>query len=174
MKQQPFASVEAAYHRLDRVRSARQSAVWDLDPANLEKPSPAARWFDKSPAPFPAYPAPGAAAVDILSFTVPPGWHGRIAKLAVVHVGGNFIDGSGNVIWRVKVNGAGVQGMENLQSEVGTYAQPADIYLPIFEGDLVEVTVEIPAAQPAINGTTAARLVGWFYPATTRTGKAER
>lgn len=156
--------IQAAYHRMARALDALAGVGPDIDPRDLTNPSPAARWFDQTPSPFPAYPAPGAAAIDVVTLTVPRGFNGRIKQIAIVHVGGGFIDGSGNVIWRVKVNGAAVQGMQNLQSQLGTYAQPAETYIAVHENDLVEVTAEVPAGQPAMAGTPAARLVGWFFP----------
>jgi hypothetical protein len=124
------------------------------------------RPFIVTPNPFVAYPAPGAGEVVVISYTVPAGLLAVINKLAVVHVGGNPPDGTGNVVWRVKQNGAGVKGMNALTSQVGTYAQPNDFVITAVENDIVEVTVEVPLGQPIMPpGTrTAARFHGWTYP----------
>ena len=120
-----------------------------------------------TPNPFVAYPAPGAPAVDVISYLVPAGLFFVVNYLAIIHEGGGFVDGSGNIIWRVKINGAGIKGLNNLTSQVGSWAQPVAMQLSAKENDLIEVTVEVPAAamQPPVPGmTTAARLHGYQYP----------
>jgi hypothetical protein len=122
--------------------------------------------FIVTPNPFVNYPAPGAGPVTVISYTVPPGLLAVIYALSIVHVGGNPPDGTGNVIWRLLVNGAGVNGLNNLTSQVGTYAAPNLFTIAIIENDVIKVTVEVPAGQPAMppGTTTAARFHGWTYP----------
>ncbi len=157
-----------AYNWLDALRQARKSQRAARPAQFLDRPQSNAQWFDKSPAPYPAYPAPGAAAIDVLALTIPAGLNAIIRQLAIVHVGGNFVDGSGNIVWRVKVNRAGLRGYSDIQGQVGQMNMPVETYIPLVEGDVIEVTAEVPAAQPAMPAgtTTAARLVGWYYPAT--------
>lgn len=116
--------------------------------------------------PFVGYPAPGAGAVTVIQYIVPKGLMAVINKLAVVHFGGNPPDGTGNVIWRVLINEAGIEGLGNLNSQVGTYAMPNDFVFMAIENDIVKVTVEVPLAQPAMPAgtSTAARFHGWTYP----------
>ena len=143
------------------------------------------RPFIVTPNPFPAYPLPGAMPVVVITYKVQQGLLAVITKLAVVHVGGNPPDGTGQVIWRVLQNGAGIRGLNNLTSEVGTYAQPNDGFSIVgVENDVFQVTVELPAtlngapnAPMPIGATTAARFQGWTYPlseATIRTARQQR
>jgi hypothetical protein len=122
--------------------------------------------FIITPTPFVNYPAPGAGPSPVISYTVPPGLLAVIYALSIVHVGGNPPDGTGNVIWRVLINGAGVNGLNNLSSQVGTYAAPNLFTIAVIENDTIKVTVEVPTGQPAMPGatTTAARFHGWTYP----------
>ncbi|MCU1284485.1 MAG: hypothetical protein JWO13_835 [Acidobacteriales bacterium] len=131
---------------------------------NGSLPPTSGRPFIVTPAPFPAYPAPGAAAITVISYTVPRGMNAVIAFLAIVHVGGGFVDGTGNVIWRVLVNGAGVKGLEALQSQVGAYNNPNVVQLVLQENDVIVVTAEVPAAMAPMVGTTAARFHGFTVP----------
>jgi hypothetical protein len=116
--------------------------------------------------PFVAYPAPGAGPSVVIQRVVPKGLMDVITKIAIVHVGGNPPDGTGNVVWRLLINGAGVDGLNNLNSQLGTYAQPNDFVIMAIENDIVQVTVEVPAGQPAMPAgqSTAARFHGWSYP----------
>lgn len=133
---------------------------------SLFNPPADSRPFVVTPNPFPGYPAPGAGPIVIIQYIVQTGLMSVINRLSVVHVGGNPPDGTGNVVWRVLINGAGIDGLNNLTSQVGTYAQPNDFVFMAIENDIVTVTAEVPAAQPAMPaGTrTAARLHGWTYP----------
>ncbi len=127
--------------------------------------------FVTTPNPFPAYPLPGALPIVVIQKVIDNGLMAVITKLAIVHVGGNPPDGTGQVIWRVLVNGAGITGMNNLTSQVGTYANPNEFVIVAWENDIVQVTVELPAnlnGAPNLpmppGSTTAARFHGWTYP----------
>ena len=120
--------------------------------------------------PFVPYPLNGAAATTVLQYTVPTGFRAYIKSLAIVAEGGSFIDGSGNVIWRVKRNQGWVEGLNNLTSQIGQWSLPQILNVPIegTEGDVIQVTVEVPAGQPnmPVGATTGARFVGWVTPVT--------
>jgi hypothetical protein len=106
--------------------------------------------FIRVTTPYVAYPAPGAAAVLLLSYTVPPGMNAILTYMAIFNVGAAFVNGSGNVIWRVLINQAGVKGFENLQSQFGTDGLPLPVAIPLIENDTIQVTVEVPAGQAAL------------------------
>ncbi|MGH9501678.1 MAG: hypothetical protein ACRD20_02375 [Terriglobales bacterium] len=128
--------------------------------------------FTVTPIPFPAYPLVGANPVVIIQYVVPNGLLAVINKLSVVHVGGNPPDGTGQVIWRVLKNGAGITGMNNLTSEFGTYSNPKSLVIVAVENDILQVTVELPANLPdgtpntnmPAGATTAASFDGYTYP----------
>lgn len=128
-----------------------------LPPAN-------SRPFIVTPNPFPAYPAPGTGPITVISYQVPPGMFAVIAYLAIVHIGGGFVDGTGSVIWRVLVNGAGVKGLEALSSQLGAYNNPNIVQIVLMENDIIQVTAEVPAGEAAMIGTTAARFHGFAVP----------
>jgi hypothetical protein len=103
--------------------------------------------------PWVAYPAPGASAVTVITYTVPPGMVALIRLLSIVHFGGNDPSGTGQVIWRVLQNGGGIQGLNSLTATFGTFAAPKTLTAPIIgmENDTIIVTAEVPATFP--NGT---------------------
>lgn len=159
--------MSASDYMVQRQRAALSQIRPPVDPAVLRNPTADCRFFDLTPAPFPAFPAAGAGQSTILSLNVPAGQGCLIRWLAFVYIGGGYLDGAGNIIWRVLVNGAAVQGYENTQTQVGTLAVPSDTQIIAYEGDTVEVTVEVPngAPDPPPAGSTAAcRLKGWFFP----------
>jgi hypothetical protein len=115
-----------------------------------------------------AYPAPGAGPATMLAYTVPPGSIAVINMLSIVAIGGAFIDASGQLIWRCWLNGSGIDGLENLQAQIGSLATPVPIQVVLTENDLFLVTVEIPAGQPGMPplSTSVARIWGWTYSLT--------
>ena len=119
-----------------------------------------------------AYPAPGVGPSVVVTYSVPCGLVAVIDRLAVIHYGGNPPDGTGNVIWRVLINGAGVKGLGAMQFQFGSMSSPNKLTLLAYENDIVTVTVEVPNAQPPMPGgsTTQARLRGFTYPITKATG----
>jgi hypothetical protein len=165
----PMTAEQAAiFDQKMKILDNYNPPIWLQSESNDEItiPPPNSRPFIVTPAPFPNYPAPGAAATQVIAYACPIGFVAVVNLLAVVHVGGGFVDGSGNVIWRVLVNGAAVKGLANMQSQVGSYAQPNPILIVIQENDILQVTVEVPAAQPAMPAgtTTAARFQGYVVP----------
>src|SRR5258708_6094966 len=57
------------------------------------------------------YPLAGAGPAVIVQYVVPKGLLFVNERLAVIHYGGNPPDGTGQVIWRVVINGAAVKGL---------------------------------------------------------------
>lgn len=116
-------------------------------------------------APYVAFPAAGAAAILLLSYTVPAGQNTIITLLSVFAVGGNFVNGSGTAIWRVLINDAGVKGLQGMQSQFGSDSLPLSVAIPMVENDTIKITVEVPNGQVAPTGTTGARIHGGSAPA---------
>lgn len=120
--------------------------------------------FQVNSQPAIAYPAPGAAAVQILSYVVPAGMLAVINALVIAAIGGGFSDFSGNVIWRCLINGAGIDGLENITAHMGDLNTPNPVQILLNENDVFQITVEVPATSIPQPGTTAARILGWTYP----------
>jgi hypothetical protein len=109
----------------------------------------------------------------ILSFTVPPGRNGVIKKIANNFVGGGWVEGTGDVIWRILVDGTpppGATTYNNIVNSLGSPASPTEIPgFRIFENQVVSVVAFNNPAGP--NGgvvvagqLVGARLVGYHYP----------
>ncbi|HKW76184.1 MAG TPA: hypothetical protein VJN64_11720 [Terriglobales bacterium] len=111
------------------------------------------------------YPAAGAAAATLLSYTVPRGQGARVQYLAIEHIGGGQIDMSGNVIWRVLINGYPHKGMGAMQAQVGSFTFPNKVVIELTEADTLSITAEVPAAAPAppVGMSSAARIHGWTF-----------
>lgn len=122
--------------------------------------------FQVNSAPALNYPAPGAGTVQLLQYTVPAGMFAIINALVIVAIGGGFSDFSGNIVWRCWINGAGVDGLENISAHVGDLNTPVPVQILLNENDQFYITAEVPAGEPPMppTSTTAARIQGWTYP----------
>jgi hypothetical protein len=109
----------------------------------------------------------------ILSFQVPQGRNGIINKVACNFVGGGWTEGTGDIIWRIEVDGAtppGANSYHNIPASIGSPAQPVGISgFRIYENQIVEVEVfNNPAGANGgvvVAGQfSGARLCGYLYP----------
>jgi len=121
-----------------------------------------------------AYPAINTET-QIIAYTVPSGYIGRLRWLWITHIGGNPPDGTGQVIWRLRVNGAAVNGFGNLQFQVGSsngaaFGPGMDISsVELAQGDVLTATVTTTVAQ--VGGVmTAAQFHGWVVSAAAQGG----
>lgn len=108
-------------------------------------------------------PAIGLTAA-VLDFVVPDGKNGIIDQIANNFVGGGFVDGSGQIVWRVMLDDVPAPGLEEMIASLGNPAAPSRTApVRIFEGQNIQLLVQnigiVPAGQ-LIGG----RLSGYFYP----------
>jgi len=118
--------------------------------------------------------AVGAAAAVIISFQVPIGRNGIINKIANNFVGGGWTEGTGDVLWRILVDGApppGANSYDAIPASLGSPANPTQISgFRIFENQLVKlVAFNNPAGPnggivPLGGQLVGGRLVGYLYP----------
>lgn len=117
-------------------------------------------------------PAIGSTAT-IISYTVPQGRNGIFNKVACNFVGGGWVEGSGDVIWRILVDGTpppGATDYDNILASLGGPSQPTGIAgFRFFENQVVTVVAFNNPAGPSGGVVVAgqrvgARLTGWNYP----------
>lgn len=113
-------------------------------------------------------PAVGAGDTVVLSFKVPFGWDGVIRRLSHNYAGGGFLQGSGAIIWRLRINGQIVRNYDAITMEWGTIQQPRLIDgIRIYSSQLVEYLVTVPGGSgfiPSQSTFILCSLGGWIYP----------
>jgi len=141
----------------------RDLPIWLYPPVNFENLDQIA---------YVLLPAIGSTAT-IISFTVPIGRNGMINKIAANFVGGGWTEGTGDVKWRVLVDGTpppGATSYDSIVASPGSPAQPVGIAgFRIFENQVVTLVAFNDPAGP--NGgvvvagqRVGGRLLGYFYP----------
>jgi len=108
-----------------------------------------------------------AATATIVQYVVPPGRNGLIYKVACNFVGGGWVEGSGDVLWRVLVDGSPPPGATSYDAILGSLGSPANpVEIPgfrIFENQVLTL-VAFNAAVVVAGQKVGARLIGWNYP----------
>ena len=112
-----------------------------------------------------ATPAVGAAGI-ILRLNVPQGYDGVINGLSNNHIPGGFVDGSGQLIWRILADGRAIRNFNNIIVELGTLQIPRSVDgIRIFSGQAIDYTLDH-IANAALGGNTVCTLKGYYYPRT--------
>lgn len=111
-------------------------------------------------------PAVGSEVV-VVSFRVLPGMNAQITRIANQLVTGGWNQGTGQLSWRVQVDGLAYQGYNSLNASIGTVPLPADLTeapIEAKENQLVElilanVSLVVGGSNPALG-----LFAGYFYP----------
>jgi len=117
-------------------------------------------------------PAIGATAT-IISYVVPAGRNGIINKVACNFVGGGWVEGTGDVVWRILVDGTpppGATDYDSILASLGSPAAPTGIAgFRIFENQIISLVVFNNPSGPSGGVILAGqrcggRLIGYNYP----------
>jgi hypothetical protein len=117
-------------------------------------------------------PAIGASVV-IISYVVPPGRNGIIYKVANNFVGGGWVEGTGDIVWRILVDGSpppGAVSYDTILASLGNPASPTEIAgFRIFENQVLQLVAFNNPAGPdggviVAGQRVGARFCGWNYP----------
>jgi len=113
-------------------------------------------------------PLAGAAETVVLTFTVPFGVDGSIRGIHNQYTGPGFVEGSGDLIWRIRVAGAYVRNYNDIRTTMGSLVNPRLVEggVEILSDQLVEYTVEHTALSllPAAGTRIICSLRGRFWP----------
>ena len=112
-------------------------------------------WVDEPPGAVPfdeagsitlgATPTPGVDQT-VVSFTVPQGFDGVINWISCNVSDPAFINGSGDLIWKILINGRPVRNFGNITVQKGTIAHGRQVSpIRLFSGDVVTFTVQFAA-----------------------------
>lgn len=126
------------------------------------EPPPGFQSFDYSK--HIATPAVGVDT-EVLQFVVPDGFDGIIRRLSNNYTGPNFVQGSGQLIWRLLVDRMVVKNYGQILIEMGSIHHPRDTDgILVRSGQVVRYMVT--CSDAALVGTTGiiCSLAGYFWP----------
>jgi hypothetical protein len=130
----------------------------------VEKP-PGSVEFDQLNLAAVTLPAIGAQVV-VVTFTVPRGMDGVIKRVSNQFVGGGWVEGTGDIVWRIQLDGLPARNYNNIIASIGSMTVPTNFGnggILLKENQLVELILlnvaVVVAGQPLLG-----KLGGWFYP----------
>jgi hypothetical protein len=116
-----------------------------------------------------ACPALGTNDFAVVSFLVPTGWNAAIKAIANLYTSAGFVEGSGDLIWRIDVDGVYLPGFDAITTTLGSTDQARRLEGAILakSNELVRYTVSVAAGAgiPVGAGNNIICAIdGWFYP----------
>ena len=105
----------------------------------------------------------------VLSFRAHSGYDGVLNRAVNFYTGTGFVEGSGGIVWRVKVGNKYARNLGNILFTYGSLNEPFIIPgtgIPIVSGQQVSYIVNIPVGSPV--GGAGAQVIcaafGWLWP----------
>jgi hypothetical protein len=103
----------------------------------------------------------------VLEFTVPLGFNGAISGVSHIYTGSGFVEGSGNLVWRIRTSTRWVKDMSNVIVQLGSMQTP--YVLPrsssfLRSGEIVQYYVNHAIGSTLSGGRIVCLLIGWLYP----------
>lgn len=111
-------------------------------------------------------PLPAAGDVQVTQLIVPTGYDGLLTAIFWRYNGVGFAEGSGDIVWRLRVNNRYVKDLGNVGVTLGSEVSP----MPMTEGQqlqsgqAVSILVNVGAGIPITRSTITAGLIGFFWP----------
>jgi len=114
----------------------------------------------------------GLANWAVVQFSVPTGYFGLILGYYCNYMGTGFVQGSGDIVWRLRVGNAWMRNMGDLRFAVGSLSNPFSVPLMqlLQSDDSITFAVNVPNLSGLIQTGTAyilCGLQGWYYPNST-------
>lgn len=152
---------------LTKLQPNTQSCEMVEMPGGYMMPAEGREWYERASIITPAInPAPGQLVLD---FLCPVGYRGLLYGITNLYLGTGFVQGSGDLIWRLQIGNAWVKDMGNMLYMLGAVGQPfpfADQYY-VEPQQRVRMYVQTVNASGAIQ-VGVARMVmelqGWWMP----------
>lgn len=137
-------------------------------PPYIQPPKNAVRWQPRNDLTIPVLPA----SVDqvVLSERVPLGYDGILIALTNVWNGSGFVEASGDITWRVKIDGRFVPFFEAVTVSMGSLTVPFDITgqgITLLSGQLLQIFVNFLTGSEGrlnVGGKTICAASAYIWP----------
>lgn len=115
-------------------------------------------------------PLPPNNGLDTLvtEFVVPMGYDGVITSVVNFYTGAGFAEGSGDLVWRVRVGLRWARNFGQIDTTLGSLASPCPLFrggIRISSNQRIQYFVNHAVASGLAGGRIVCGLFGWFYPA---------
>ena len=118
-------------------------------------------------------PAPDSGDTAILEFRCPVGFQGVLLGHQHQYFGSGFIQGSGDLYWRISIDGNFPRSLGSMPFEMGSLERPRPLYAPIrfSESQVITYFIAVPLGSSVATGAgnyTIAALSGYLWPMESR------
>ena len=106
----------------------------------------------------------------VTTFQVPTGYDGVIVSIVNMYTGAGFVEGSGDLHYRIQINRRWLKDYGDIQTTLGTVASPCMIYrggVKLRTQEVVQYWVQLGAGALGRldpTGRLVCAFFGWFYP----------
>ncbi len=114
-----------------------------------------------------ALPANNGTDTVVTTFKVPTGYDGVITSIVNMYTGAGFVEGSGNLTWRIMVGRRWGRNLGSIQTTLGSLTSPC----PLFRGGIRVCSQQVctyyvnhAVASALAGGRIVCAFFGWFYP----------
>ncbi len=140
-------------------------------PPYIQPPKNSVRWQPGKDKPL-IIPVGPETGLDILVFQerVPLGYDGILIALTNVWNGTGFVEGSGDITWRAKIDRRFIPFYDTILTTLGTLAVPYDVVgqgIPLLSNQLVQYFANFAVGSDAIlnaGGKTICAVTGYIWP----------
>jgi hypothetical protein len=113
-------------------------------------------------------PANDGADHLIMTFQMPKAWDGVATQVMFSSTDASFIQGSGDLVWRLKVGARWIPDFANVTFSLNNLQNPHELigaYIRLLSLQIVSLYVNVPAASAVDPASRVnAAVVGWQYP----------
>lgn len=138
----------------------------------LKQPREGREFQEMHSIPFSSLPSPFDGSNTVIgSFRVPYGFDGVLNRIICGFFNGSgFVDGSGDIVWRVRINSVYARNLGEILYQYGSL-QNAPFIIPgygikLVSGQTVTFYVSVPASSPIAGANSRIMLsgFGWYWP----------
>lgn len=137
---------------------------WILEDNPLHAIPEQGREFSK----YGAIDLPPLPSVDtqIFQFRVPLGYDGVIYALLCKYTGLGYVNGSGDIVWRFRINDHWIRSMRAIPTELGDYSgyMQLDEFFKVQSGQVIRAYGWVSPLSGLMGGSMIAALQGWYFP----------
>lgn len=138
-------------------------------PPYVQPPKNAVRWQPRASLALPVGPETGLD-LPVFAERIPLGYDGILIALTNIWNGTGFIEASGDITWRVKIDRRFIPYFDTITTTLGSLAVPYDVVgqgIPLLSGQLVQYFVAFAVGSDArlnMGGQTLCATTGYIWP----------
>ena len=112
-------------------------------------------------------PAAGSGNTLVASFKVPTGYDGVITSITNFWTGTTFVEGSGDLIWRLNIGRVWARNLGSISTTLGSLSSPCPLFrggIRVYSQQEIGYYIDHALTSSLTGGRIVCGVFGWFYP----------